>query len=191
MLLTLTQINCQAQNIQSSKIKRTERDASTGEKYGNTLNLGVGIGYYGYINHTTPVLHADFEFDVARNFTLAPYISYYSYQNHYYWGAPKYVYKNYSYRETVVPIGIKGTYYFDELLQANPNWDFYLAASLGFAIRKITWENGYYGETNIGHSASGLYGDGHIGAEYHFNNKLGIYLDLSTGISNIGLAISL
>lgn len=159
------------------------------EKFGNTLNLGGGIGYYGYVGHSMPVLHADFEISVARNFTLAPFITYYSYQSYYYWGNPKYPYRDYSYRQTVMPVGIKGSYYFDQLLKANSNWDFYLAASLGFAIRKTTWESGYYGETSVQHGASGLYLDGHIGAEYHLNHKLGLFLDISSGISTFGLAV--
>lgn len=162
-----------------------------GESYGNTLNIGLGIGYYGYIGHTLPVVNANFEFNVARNFTLAPFITVYSYRKNYYWGNNNNPYKYYYYRQTVIPVGVKGTYYFDQLLGAGSNWDFYLAASLGFAIRKTVWEDGYYGETNIEHSSSGLYLDGHIGTEYHFNDKLGLYLDLSSGISTVGLAFHL
>jgi hypothetical protein len=160
-----------------------------GESYGNTLNLGVGIGYYGYVGHTLPVLHADYEFNVARNFTLAPFITFYSYRNYYYWGNPNYPYRDYSYRQTVIPIGVKGSYYFDQLLHAGSKWDFYLAASLGFTIRKTVWESGYYGETTVNNNMSGLYLDGHIGTEYHMNSKLGLFLDLSTGVSTFGLAV--
>ena len=167
------------------------QETNTAESYGNTLNLGVGIGYYGYVGHSMPVVHADYEFNVARNFTLAPFITVYSYQNYYYWGNPNYPYKNYYYRQTVIPIGVKGTYYFDQLLHAGPRWDFYLAASLGFAIRKTTWENGYYGETVVDHGSSGLYLDGHIGTEFHLSDKLGLFLDLSSGISTFGLAVHL
>ena len=172
-------------NAQETSAKET----STGEKYGKTLNAGLGIGYYGYFGHTTPVIHADFEFDVAKNFTLAPFITYYSYQNYYYWGNPRYPYRDYYYRQTVIPIGVKGTYYFDQLLNAGSKWDFYLAASLGFAIRKTTWENGYYGETVVQNGSSGLYLDAHIGAEYHLTQKAGLFLDLSTGFSTFGVAI--
>lgn len=174
-----------------SEMSGVAQENSTTEKYGNTLNAGVGIGYYGYINNVLPVLHADFEFDVARNFTLAPFITYFSYKSYHYWGNPNNPYRNYSYRQTVIPVGVKATYYFDRLLGAGPKWDFYLAGSLGFAIRKTTWENGYTGETTIANSSSGLYFDGHIGTEYHFNNKLGMFLDLSSGISTIGLAFHL
>jgi hypothetical protein len=162
-----------------------------GERYGKTLNAGIGLGYYGYAQSVMPVVHADFEFDVAKNFTLAPFITVYSYQNNYYWGGPKYPYKNYYYRQTVVPIGVKGTYYFDQLLNASSKWDFYLAGSLGFAIRKTTWETGYYGETVVRNGSSGLYLDAHIGTEYHINDKLGLFLDISSGISTFGLGFHL
>ena len=164
---------------------------SAQEKYGKTLNLGVGIGYYGYVGHTAPVISANFEFDVAKNFTLAPFITVYSYQNTAYWGNKNYPYRYYTYTQTVIPVGIKGTYYFDELLKANSKWDFYLAGSLGFAIRSTTWESNYYGEPNIQNGASGLYLDVHIGSEYHISKKVGLYLDLSTGISTFGLALHL
>ncbi|HET6992766.1 MAG TPA: hypothetical protein VFJ43_15640, partial [Bacteroidia bacterium] len=181
--LTIVSFDCKAQE--------TKKEPGS-ETYGNTLNLGVGIGYYGYVGHTLPVVHADYEFNVARNFTLAPFVTVYRYQNYYYWGNPNYPYRNYSYTQTVIPIGVKGSYYFDQLLHAGPRWDFYLGASLGFAIRKTVWESGYYGETTvISHGTSGLYLDGHIGTEFHMNDKLGLYLDLSSGISTFGLAIHL
>ncbi|MDO9000021.1 MAG: hypothetical protein Q7W45_09670 [Bacteroidota bacterium] len=173
-----------------TKISAQEATSTT-EKHGNTLNAGIGIGYYGYIHNNVPVFHANFEFDVVKNLTLAPFITYYSYQNNYYWGNKNYPYRNYYHRTTVMPIGVKATYYFDEILKANSKWDFYLAGSIGFAIRKTTWENGYYGETTVSHGTSGLYLDGHIGAEYHFNNKLGMFLDLSSGFSTLGLAVHL
>ena len=163
------------------------------EKYGGTLNLGIGVGgysgYYGYVGHSLPVFHADFELDVARNFTLAPFINFYSYSNDYYWGNKNNPYRYYTYRETVIPIGVKGTYYFDNLLGASPKWDFYLAGSLGFAIVNSTWDNGYAGDRYYYHGSSSIFLDLHIGTEYHFNNNLGIFFDLSTGVSTLGLAI--
>lgn len=169
--------------------KSTAQETVSSETYGKTLNAGVGIGYYRYVNNFMPVIHADFEFELAKNFTLAPFITYYSYRNYYYWGNPNNPYRDYYYRQTVIPVGVKGTYYFDHLLGAGPKWDFYLGASLGFAIRKTTWENGYYGNTTVQHGSSGLYLDGHIGTEYHLNEKTGLFLDLSGGISTFGLAI--
>lgn len=183
--LSVLSFNSSAQETNSTDLNKT----SSPEKYGNTLNMGVGIGYYGYVGHSMPVLHADYEFNVARNFTLAPFITYYSYQNNYYWGDNHNPYKYYSYRQTVIPIGVKGSYYFDQLLRAGSKWDFYLAGSLGFAMRRTTWDSGYYGQTTINQGSSGLYLDVHVGTEYHMNSKTGLFLDLSSGISTFGLAM--
>jgi len=171
-----------------------ESAPASSEKFGNTLNLGAGIGYYGYVGHTLPVGIINYEFDIARNFTLAPFIGIYSYKNYYYWGNPgKWnndpSYRQYSYRVTVVPVGIKGSYYFDQLFHASEKWDFYAAGSVGFAFRSVTWENGYYGDKRAYHSASPLYLDAHIGAELHLSQKVGLFLDLSTRVSTFGLAV--
>lgn len=169
LFLTILGTNVSAQSSGSS------------ESHGNTLNLGLGIGgyygYYHYVGRSLPVFHIDYEFDVARNFTLAPFATFYSYRN-----------DNDHYRETVIPIGVKGSLYLDQILNANSDWDFYLAGSLGFAIRNSRWDDGYSGNTYY-HNVSPLFLDLHIGTEYHLNNNIGIFLDFSTGVSTIGLAI--
>jgi len=147
--------------------------------HGNTLNLGVGIGYYGYYHHvgrTLPVLNINYEFDVARNFTLAPFLTFYTYRND----------KDH-YRESIIPIGVKGSYYFDQALNAGSDWDFYLAGSLGFALRTSTWDDGYSGETYY-KDVSPLFLDLHLGTEYHLSSRVGLFLDLSTGVSTLGLS---
>ena len=169
---------------------KAQENAMT-ERYGNTLNAGVGLGYYGYVGYNLPVLHADYEIQIDRNITLAPSITFYNYEHTYYWGNRFNNYQNYRYTETVIPIGIKTTYYFDQLLKANSKWDFYAAGSLGYIIRKTSWENGYYGETHINPGTGPLYLDFHVGTECHLNNKLGLQLDLSTGVSTFGIAFHL
>lgn len=150
--------------------------------YGKTLNVGVGIGYYGYLDHSLPVLHFNYELDAAKNFTLAPFLSFYSYRHGY---NKRYGY--YHYRETVVPVGVKGTYYFDRILNADSKWDFYLAGSLGFAIRRVQWHDDYDDDHYYrGHTP--LYLDLHLGTEYHLNSNIGLFLDLSTGVSTFGLS---
>lgn len=170
------------------------QDKPAAEKFGNTLNLGAGIGYYGYIGQPIPVGTVNFEFDVARNFTLAPFAGVYTYSRQYYWGHPDKPYYDesyhyYSYRVVAVPVGVKGTYYFDQLFHANEKWDFYAAGSVGFVFRSVVWDNDYYGDRHIYQNASPLYLDAHIGAEYHMTQKAGLFLDLSTGVSTLGLAI--
>lgn len=167
------------------------QETTASEKFGNTLNAGIGIRYYGYIGQSMPVLHVNYEFDVAKNFTVAPFITYYSYRNNHYWGNKNYPDRYYSYRVNVIPIGAKGSYYFDQLLNANSKWDFYAAGSLGFAIRNTIWESGYYGDKYVRNGSSGLYLDLHIGSEYHLTDQFGLFLDLSSGISTFGLAAHL
>lgn len=150
--------------------------SGSSEKYGNTLNLGLGIGYYGYVNDNVPVVHLNYEFDVAKDFTLAPFITLYSYQHK-------------EYRQTVIPIGMKGSYYFDQILAADAKWDFYLAGSLGFVVRNTRWNDGNDRKFEYRDGAGRVYLDLHIGTEYHFNNKIGAFLDLSTGVSTIGISI--
>ena len=161
------------------------------EKFGNRLNLSVGTSYGNgyYYGHSFPLM-LNYEFDVARNFTLAPFISFYTYSNYYITQNPRknfYAYQ-YNYRTVVVPVGVKGSYYFDELLNAGEKWDFYAAVSLGFAFRSTTWEDGYVVK-DVPYTESGIYLNFHAGAEYHFTEKIGMFLDLSSGSSNIGMSI--
>lgn len=154
--------------------------SSSGENFGGTLNLGIGIGgnsgYSRYAEQSLPVFLLNYEFDVAKDFTLAPFISFYTYNNSYYLGDKNHPNRNYNYREVVIPIGLKGTYYFDRLFNASSKWDFYLAGSLGFAIVSRRWDNGYYGDEKYFNNSSGLYFELHIGTEYHFNNRLAMFL---------------
>ena len=115
-----------------------------------------------------PFCFANYEINVARSFTLAPFIGFGSYQSDGFYSHGYYYY----YRETVIPVGVKGTYYFDRLLGLNPKWDIYAAASIGFVYDKVTWQDGYSGDRSVAHDASPLYLDGHIGAEYHFNRRI-------------------
>jgi len=142
------------------------------------LGLGIGgySGYYGSSGHTLPVFDINYEIGVANNFTLAPFATFYRYRNDHY-------------HESVIPIGVKGTYYLDQLLNANSNWDFYLAGSLGFSIVRTYWDDNYYGSRDYYEGPHALFLDLHAGTEYHLNNRIGLFLDLSTGVSTIGLAI--
>ncbi|MDP3915311.1 MAG: hypothetical protein Q8R96_16415 [Bacteroidota bacterium] len=150
------------------------------ESYGGTFNAGLGIGgyygYYNYVGRSMPVFSLNYEFDVAKNFTLAPFVTFLSYRN-----------DKYYYRETVMPLGVKGSYYLDQALNANSNWDFYIAGSLGFTVVNTRWDDGY--KTYPGYrTANPLFLDLHLGAEYHLSNHVGLFLDLSTGVSTIGLS---
>ncbi len=166
-------------------------ECSAQETFGRSLNLGVGIGYYGHVPGAIPAFNINYEFDVGRNFTLAPFVTAFTYRNYYYWGDVNNPYRDYYYQRTVVPVGVKGTYYFDELFNAGDKWDFYAAGSIGVAIVSTSYEDGYGGDRGTYNGVSPLYMDAHIGSEFHLTKALGIYLDLSTGLSTFGLAVHL
>lgn len=181
---------CMAVTIQV----KAQKPPTPFERYGRTINVGVGVGYYGYLNQTLPVGLLNYEFDIARNFTLAPFVTVYSFQDSRYYGNPNTPgndpsYRYYTYRETAIATGMKGTYYFDQLFRAGSKWDFYAAGSLGFVFRAVNWENAYTGDRDAYNRSSPLYLDAHVGAEYHCNQNIGLVLDLSTGVSSFGLAI--
>lgn len=150
------------------------------EKYGKTFNIGIGsgIGNYGYAFYATPAVYLDYEFDIIRTLTLAPFVTLYHYKNDFY-------------QERVIPVGLKATCYFDQIVKAHARWDFYLASSLGFAFRELVWKNGFTPEPNTHYGPGALYLVLSIGSEYHINKKLGAYIDLSNGISTTGLSIHL
>lgn len=159
----------------------TDADAqekTVSEKYGHTFNIGVGsgIGNYGYAFYKTPAVHLDYEIDIIPTLTLAPFVILYQFRNN-------------AYHERVIPVGLKATAYFDQILKAHPHWDFYLAGSLGYAIRETVWENGFAAEPGIHYGPGALYLVLSIGSEYHITKKLGAFIDLSNGISTIGLSI--
>ncbi|NEW82487.1 MAG: hypothetical protein GZ094_08995 [Mariniphaga sp.] len=169
-LLTLLGTSLSAQNKHYS------------DSHGNALNLGLGVGgyygHYGYVGHSMPVFNINYEFGVANNFTLAPFVTFVSYRN-----------ENYYYRETIIPLGVKGSYYLDDAVGAGSDWDFYLAGSLGFSIVNSRWDDGKRHDYYDGYrEVNPLFLDLHAGVEYHLSNKVGLFLDLSTGVSTIGLA---
>ena len=187
VLLTAQATNVNAQDAGANNTGKAGNKTvmKGGEDYGSTLNIGAGGGYYSYMGNSVPFLSFNYEFTASRNFTIAPSIGFATYRSrdYYYGGSPYY------YRRTIVPVGVKGTYYFDQLLNAGPKWDFYLGASLGFLYDQVTWQNGYLGDKTFVGQINPLYLDLHIGSEYHINNNLGIFLDLSTGVSTFGLAV--
>ncbi len=144
-------------------------------KPGNTLNLGVGLGYGKY--RGIPVM-ASYEIGIAPNLVIAPYIGF---------GMDRWRHNDHYHRAIYVPVGAMGRYYFDDLLGLNSSWDIYGGGSLGTTF----WSGDGYDDDHSWSGSTGLYLDAHIGARYHFNSSLGAYLDLSTGMSTIGVSFKM
>ena len=147
------------------------------EKHSGVLNLGVGIGGYSApVGRAMSVFNVNYELGITPNFTMAPFLTFYSYSDG-------------NYTDMVIPVGVKGTYYFDQLFHAGSNWDFYAAGSLGLAIIGTSWNSSYIGDRNYYQTTNPLYLDFHLGTEYHLSQYFGVFLDLSTKVSSIGIAI--
>lgn len=167
-------------------LAQTEDDYFDGEHFGHVVNIGVGSGYFGALFVPSVYFTANYEFDVFRNFTLAPFVGFSHYRSDPYpWGS-----MSYYYRTTIVPVGGKATYYFDELLNASGKWDFYAAASVAYAFMHREWDYGY--PATAGHLPgyrSPQVLQVHLGTEYHLSRRAGIFIDVSTGASLLGFAI--
>ncbi len=116
------------------------------------------------------IFHANFEFDAGRNFTLAPFISFYNFTN-------------------FIPIGVKGSYYFDEALNLNREWDMYVGVSAAMGIVSDNWNNQFYRDLYRFRGPNQLNFDAHLGIEYQVTPRLGIYADLAGNSQSIGLVL--
>jgi len=173
-------------------ISKAQENKSS-EYYGHSLNAGIGYSYYRYVGYSVPVWRADYEFQIDHHLTVAPLVAMYSYKGDYVWGdESSNEFRAYDYEETVIPVALKVTRYFDDLLFACANkWDIYASGSLGYILRKRTWEPGYTGRKDIEPGTGPMYLDFHVGTEYHLTKTLGLQLDLSTGMTTLGLAFHL
>jgi hypothetical protein len=156
------------------------------EKYGRTVNGGAGLTFARYSNFPIPAINFNSEFDLVQNVTLAPSISFLRYNDY----GTGYLGQEYKYRTTVIPIGVKSYYYFDELLELDGKFDVYAGIAAGINLAFGKWENGYNG-LDYAPSYNAIYVDLHVGGEYHFKEDMGVYVDLSSGLSTIGLAFHL
>ncbi len=154
------------------------------ESFGKTANIGLGIGHRNIYRASFPIVHFNYEFDVAKNFTLAPFVTLIHYRYYNNWKGNKYKYNSWT-----IPVGLRGSYYFDELFNLDSKFDIYGGGSVGFNIFRGRWDDDDYDGPDYNTGFSQLYLDLNIGAEFHINEKLGLILDLSTGISTFGIAI--
>lgn len=156
-------------------------------KNGGTINMGVGgggyHGYSGYIGRTLPVVHFDYEIGITKSLTLAPFINLYNMSKSTYWGSQEDPFRYHA------PVGVKGTYYLNKFLHATSKWDFYVGGSLGGSIEMKKVVEGEHEISKTYNNGRPLFFDTHMGAEYHINKALGVFLDLSSGVSTIGIAI--
>jgi hypothetical protein len=155
------------------------------EPMGRTFNASIGPGYFGGLQLPAPFSTINYEYEVAGYTTIAPFLGFASYRS-----APQVIGgKNYYYRATILPVGIKATYYLDKLLHIPCRWDVYVAGSAGYAFTTKEWDYGYPGTDDAVPGITLHFLLLHLGAEYHASKRTGLFADVSTGVATFGFAI--
>ena len=97
------------------------------------------------------LIGASYEFPVHKNISVAPYVGT-------------------DFELNWLSLGVKGNYYFDNLLNLSGEWDVYGGANSGYAI----------GLNNKGKSDDFNMGL-HVGGRWFWNDKWGLYLEFGGG----------
>lgn len=131
------------------------------------LSLGVGASSWGI-----PFL-VSYEQPIADNITVGGSLSYQSRSK---------TYASYKYKHTLYGLNARGSYHFNELLNATDDWDFYAGVALGYYF----WSSpdNYIGSGYGGFNASPL-----VGARYFLNQNLGFYGELGASSISTGATI--
>lgn len=148
------------------------------QKGDKLLNLGLGLGsYYG---GGVPI-GASLEFGVTDNISVGPQIDYYSWS---------YGYVGYKWRYTFIPIGVRGSYHANELLNLNNDkLDLYGGVSLGYYISKYSDNTGYTGTYDNAYGGRAFLGV-HVGGRYYFKPNLGGFAELGYGVSTLKVGVA-
>ena len=145
------------------------------EKGDKLLNVGVGLGTYGAGGIG---LGGSFEYGIHEAISVGVLGGYSGRSN--YLGSGT--------RWSVLTIGVRGSYHFNELLNLdNDQIDLYAGVGLGY--RNISWNYNGVGLGN-GYGSGGILFLGHIGGRYYLKPNLGIFAELgsSFGVLQAGVA---
>lgn len=132
----------------------------------NLVTVGVGFSSWGI-----PVF-ARYELPVADNITVGGTVSFQTYGE---------TYASYKYKHTITGLNARGSYHFNELLNAPDDWDFYAGASLGYYIWKTKYDGAGTMYDYTGTGSGGFSIGGHAGARYFVNDNIAINLELGGG----------
>ena len=130
------------------------------------LTAGIGISGWG-----VPIF-VRFEAPVADNITVGGGLSYQSKGENY---------VGYKWRHTIFGLTGRGSYHFNELLEANDDWDFYAGLGLGYYFWNTSYDDSgssvNWSGTNYGGFSVGI----HLGARYFVSEKVGLNLEVGGG----------
>ncbi|WP_139263135.1 hypothetical protein [Flammeovirga pacifica] len=156
--------------------QENKKSGGGGASYLGPGNLNVGLSTYWSYSSSLGV-QLDYEFNLARDFTVGPSLSYAGYSDSWY---------NYS----VFGLGARFRWYADRVLNiTHPKWDVFANGDIGFSI----WSHKYTGpgtDPKSQSSTSPLWIGLGIGGKFHFNDKIGLQLIIGSG-AQIGLHFQL
>lgn len=164
-LLALTAIVC----------FETGASAQSYQKGDKLLNLGLGLGTYGAGGVG---LGGSFEFGIHDAISVGVIGGYSGRSN----------YLNSGGRWSVLTIGARGSYHFNELLKLDDD-KIDLYAGLGLGYRNISWSYSGFGGYNDSWG-SGIMFIGHIGGKYYFKPNLGVFAELGSGFGTLQAGVS-
>ncbi|MBB6460820.1 hypothetical protein [Flammeovirga kamogawensis] len=161
-----------------------KRSSSAAGNYSGVHHLNVGLA--SYWNHGGTGIQLDYEFHLAKDFTVAPSLSYASHihQHH----------NNDDWRHSTIGLGARFRWYADRVLNiSHPKWDVFASGDIGFAINsyKYVGDGSHnHNEDYNGSTSSPLWIGLGIGGKYHFNDKIGLQLIIGSG-AQIGIHVAL
>ncbi len=147
----------------------------------NLFNVGVGIGspYFGtgYSSSLPVNPSVSYEIGVSDAISVGGQVSY---------ASSKYDGYNYTFKESAIFFGARGSYHFNELLKLNPKFDLYGGDSLGYVTVSIS-DN----QSTVTGTASGFGFGLYAGGKYYLGKGTAIYSELgyqSLSFLNVGIA---
>ena len=138
------------------------------------INLGIGVGGYGYFNGSGLGLNAAADFGVAKNITVGAVAGYRSYGS----------------GITSFDIGARGSYHFNELLNLSTDKaDLY--AGVGLSYFSFSYGDTYIRSLGIDNTYSTVYVPIHIGGRYFFTESLGGFAELGSSLATLKIGLTL
>jgi hypothetical protein len=176
-------------------------------RYAKRLNVGFGYNYYSgipfVINYelSNKLLHiAEDPLEAYQmGLTFAPQAGFFRY-THWYPSPLPATYPDYNYTVNNLFFGVKVHAYFDRVLDLPKNVDLYFAIAPQFMIRRVSWDfsssipgipppNNRWLSNRRGRNSFVL--PIHIGAEYKLNRNIGVWGDIGTMMSTVGISFRL
>ncbi len=138
------------------------------------VNLGIGVGGYGYFNGSGLGLNAGVDIGVYENITAGAVIGYRGYGN----GVSSF------------DLGVRGSYHFNELLNLTTDKaDLY--AGIGISYYRLSYGDTYLRSIGIADSYNTTYVPFHVGGRYFFSDNLGGFAELGSSLATLKLGVTL